>query len=148
MEDKKEIPCLRLEADEIGLLREAPARRWLTGQEEWDKRFGNVAKNVEKRRRKAIEKYDKTLARARELGLVHSPGLENASVPADDTTVENEGDGEIQKGRRWGPLDLESEHPPPSAIAGRRDTVSLLFSFVIFLILLKHGFFSPSHWLF
>lgn len=30
----------------------------------------------------------------------------------------------IDEFRRYGPLDLNEEHPPPSAIAGRRDTVN------------------------
>lgn len=33
------------------------------------------------------------------------------------------GSVKIDEFRRWGPLDLESDRPPPSAIAGRRDTV-------------------------
>ncbi len=32
--------------------------------------------------------------------------------------------GKIQADRRWGPLDLNDECPPATAIAGRRDTVS------------------------
>jgi hypothetical protein len=31
----------------------------------------------------------------------------------------------IDEFRRYGPLDLSEEHPPPSAIAGRRDTVGI-----------------------
>lgn len=33
------------------------------------------------------------------------------------------GSVKIDEFRRWGPLDLENERPPPSALAGRRDTV-------------------------
>jgi len=34
--------------------------------------------------------------------------------------------GVIDVERRWGPLDLEDEHPPPTAIAHRRDTPEAL----------------------
>ncbi|KAL5530703.1 hypothetical protein ACEPAF_6961 [Sanghuangporus sanghuang] len=122
MEDKKDMHCLRLKANEIGLLREAPARRWLEGQQEWDKHFKTVAKKVERRRRKTIRKYENTLARARELGLVHVSISDNDSIVTSETADETEGDGKIQKSRRWGPLDLEDEHPPPSSIAARHDT--------------------------
>ncbi|KAL5508275.1 hypothetical protein ACEPAH_5894 [Sanghuangporus vaninii] len=122
MEDKNDVHCLRLKADEIGLLREAPARRWLEGQQEWDRRFKNVAKKVERRRKKTVRKYENALTRARELGLVHVSISDNDSIMTSETIDESEGDGKIQKSRRWGPLDLEDEHPPPSAIAARRDT--------------------------
>ena len=128
MEDRSDIPCLKLRANEIGLLREAPARRWLEGQRKWDERFKGVAKKVEKRRRKYERRYEKTLTRAWELGLDHNPFPDNASVTTDGTIDGNDEDGKIQKGRRWGPLDLGDETPPSSAIAARHDTVCLLSS--------------------
>lgn len=126
MEDRKDIPCLRLSANEIGLLREAPARRWLTGQQEWDQRFKDVAKKVEKRHKKYRHRIEKTLARAQELGLVRVPVSDSASITSASTIEGNDEDGRIQKRRRWGPLDLDDEDPPPSAIAARRDTVRLI----------------------
>lgn len=124
MESKDEVPCLKKTASEIGLLREAPARRWLTGQQEWDERFKSTAKKVEKRRKKVEEQYENAIKRAMELGLKHVPNSDNASIMTDGSSEhQDEGDGQIQKSRRWGPLDLEGENPPPSAIAARRDTV-------------------------
>jgi len=41
------------------------------------------------------------------------------------TFVRKSSVGKIQAERRWGPLDLADERPPPTAIAGRRDTVRL-----------------------
>ena len=125
MEAREEIPCLKLSASDIGLLREAPARRWLEGQQKWDRKFKGTAKSVTKKRKKIEEQYAKTIERAKELGLIHSPE-ETASILTIDGDMYADGanaDGEIQRGRRWGPLDLDTEDPPPSAIAGRRDTV-------------------------
>lgn len=121
MEPEQDIDILQLSAKDIGLLKEAPARRWLSGQEHWDKKFKSSAKRVIKARKKNEEKYQKLLARAYELGLIHvsdDVGLQRASSGATGAD-----DGKIQPDRRWGPLDLDEEDPPPSAIAKRRDTV-------------------------
>lgn len=125
MEDRAEIPCLKSPASEIGLLKEAPVRRWLAGQQEWDRKFKSTAKRVSKRRRKIREKYEHTIERAKELGLLHSSDDTASILTADEDLYAdgNNDSGEIQRGRRWGPLDLVDEDPPPSAIAGRRDTV-------------------------
>lgn len=120
MESLQDIPCLRLKPKEIGMLKEAPARRWLTGQQEWDERFRGTAKKVAKKRRKNEETYQKIIDRARELGLIHADDAKSIHSVASSVSA----DGEIQQHRRWGPLDLENEKPPDSAIAGRRDTVS------------------------
>lgn len=127
MESRKDIPCLKLPANEVGLLKEAPARRWSEGQQEWDRKFKGSAKRVKKKREKIEQRYEKTIVRAKELGLLHS-SEDTASILTADENLYADGNtehGEIQRGRRWGPLDLDSETPPPNAIAGRRDTVSM-----------------------
>ena len=126
MESIEELACLKISPEKIGLLREAPARRWLTGQDIWDRRYKAVAKRVERRRKKNIEKYESTLERAKELGFIHRPIVRK---PTHETlNGEEQKDEVIQKDRRWGPFDLDDEDPPPSAIAGRKDTVSGLLS--------------------
>ncbi|THH11723.1 hypothetical protein EW145_g464 [Phellinidium pouzarii] len=75
--------------------------------------------HVEKKRRKNEEKYREVVARARELGLIHA---DDEGARTDSEDGQDNSDGEIQKDRRWGPLDLEDENPPSSAIAKRRDT--------------------------
>lgn len=123
MEPMEDIPCLQIPSDQTGLLREAPARRWLSGQEAWDRRYKSAAKRVEVGRRKNVQKYDSILERAKELGFVHTP---NARRPTHENSNEDaEKDDVIQKDRRWGPFDLDDEDPPPSAIAARKDTVSM-----------------------
>ena len=126
MEAMDEIPCLKRKNIEIGLLREAPAKRWLTGQQEWDKRFENTAKKVERERKKLEAKFQATLSRAIELGLEYNDLPDDVSIHTIDEDLAD-GEGVIQGARRWGPLDLSAETPPPSAIAGRKDTVCCLF---------------------
>lgn len=122
MEPMEDIPSLQIPSDQMGLLREVPARRWLSGQEAWDRRFKTVGKRVEVGRRKNVKKYDRILERAKELGFVHTP---NARRPTyENLDEEAEKNDVIQRDRRWGPFDLDDEDPPPSAIAARKDTVS------------------------
>lgn len=126
LEPMEDIPSLQIPSDQMGLLREAPARRWLSGQEAWDRRYKTVGKRVEVGRRKNIKKYNRILERAKELGFVHTP---NACRPThENVDVDAEKDDVIQMDRRWGPFDLDDEDPPPSAIAARKDTVSISMS--------------------
>ena len=126
MELPEEMSMLQIPQTEIGLLKEAPARRWLDGQEEWDMKFKSRSKRIAKQRKKNEHKYNSIVTRSKELGLIRRGTFDDVS---DSDRVEGPDGQEIQKDRRWGPLDLEHEHPPPSAIAGRKDTVS---EFVIY----------------
>jgi len=123
MEEIDDIPCLQLHPDEIGLLHEGPARRWQDGQQLWDEKFKAVAKRVQKRRKKYEEEYLRILERAKELGLKQVDSRRNTGTGGSSST---KGVGVIQTERRWGPLDLDEEDPPPSAIAARRDTPGAL----------------------
>ena len=134
MEPRGEIPALQMKCEELGLIKEAPALRWLEGQELWDKRFKRSAKRVLRNREKVKAKAKKMLDNARSQGLLLSH--ENAPVVSNlrAEAMQRRGssrdtiDGIIQEDRRWGPLDLDDENPPPSAIAKRRDTVGLAFA--------------------
>ncbi|OSC99002.1 alpha/beta-hydrolase [Trametes coccinea BRFM310] len=122
MEPPKEIEALRLKPQEIGVIKEAPVRRWLEGQEEWDRRYKRTAEHVIRKRRQYEAKATRLLEHAREQGLIHDelqPQQSRASVGG---SISSGSVGEIDSNRRWGPLDLKDENPPPSAIAGRRDT--------------------------
>lgn len=66
-------------------------------------------------------------------GPTSPEGRANGAAPGNGTTLEtihelDNGESEsaraerMRNGRRWGPLDLMDEMPPPSAIAGRLDT--------------------------
>lgn len=129
MEAAEEIPALQINTREVGLIKEAPARRWQAGQEDFDHKYRRLAKRVVKTRAKITAKSERLLTHAREEGLVmHADNAGNPGEAPRDTA------GVIQDERRWGPLDLDGENPPPSAIAGRRDTVCFLLLFLLSVI--------------
>jgi len=133
MEPREEIPALQVKSNEVGVIKEAPCMRWCKGQEEWDKRFIKKAKRVVKERAKIEAKAQRLLDNARKQGLLlvregddrQHPRFRDASDAK--STSANPVDGTIQEDRRWGPLDLDDENPPSSAIANRRDTVRQFF---------------------
>jgi hypothetical protein len=131
MEPREQITALQIPAEEVGLLREAPIRRWLTGQELWDRKFSRTAVKVVKQRKNIEETAEKLLETARELGLVlahEDRGLQVGDPQLPPKTTNNASFATSKRGvvdgeRRYGPLDLEDERPPPTAIAKRKDTV-------------------------
>jgi hypothetical protein len=142
MELPEEIPALKLKPSQIGIIKEAPALRWLDGQKTWDKRYHQAGLKALKQRAKYKAKAAKLLKKAFDQGFVHHDKNVNSKVATD---VNYDGDNsrtgdhreptrlkkstvvrEIQPDRRWGPLDLYDESPPATAIAGRWDTVSTM----------------------
>ncbi|KAK7695761.1 hypothetical protein QCA50_000398 [Cerrena zonata] len=125
MEDEDEIPCLRIPIGELGLIKEEPVRRWLGGQEEWDKIYHHSAVKAERKREHYKKKAENLIQKARKNGLTldqevdNNTGSGSVSISA---TLSRTSVGEVESERRWGPFDLEGEKPPESAIAGRRDT--------------------------
>ncbi|KAJ4478319.1 hypothetical protein J3R30DRAFT_3480447 [Lentinula aciculospora] len=128
MEPREDIACLQINPAQIGLIKEAPCTRWSEGQEKWDNMFAKEANRVLKRRKKVERKVNVLLLHAREQGFLlvsesdvaDRSQVQNAST--ERSTSANPVDGTIRSDRRWGPLDLDDERPPPSAIAKRRDT--------------------------
>ncbi|KAH9482748.1 AB hydrolase superfamily protein C4A8.06c [Psilocybe cubensis] len=141
MEPRDKLAALQLAASEIGLLKEAPALRWAAGQDEWDRVYSKQAERVLKQKSRHEEKARHMLQRALQQGFVHSshgqPNSEAGVVMEQEKKVRRRTSvGKIQPDRRWGPLDLEGERPPPSAIAGRVDTPEAL------ALLKKHIYFT------
>jgi hypothetical protein len=148
MEPPEEMPNLRIPPSQIGLIKEAPVRRWLLGQTMWDERFRRRSKKVLEKRKKLEEKAEKIIRHATGQGLVVNTGEGDAWVFGEQAgeggTDEQDNarpmaqpqggrkssrsvlttTGIIDENKRYGPLDLDDENPPPSAIAKRRDTVS------------------------
>ncbi|KAJ3533909.1 hypothetical protein NMY22_g7140 [Coprinellus aureogranulatus] len=110
MEPKEDIPALQIPPEQIGQIKEAPAMRWLRGQEEWDRRYRKRAKRILKKRKNLVKKAERIISVRLTKGFTGRAVKRRTSI------------GEIQIDRRWGPLDLKNEKPPPSAIAARRDT--------------------------
>jgi hypothetical protein len=111
LEPESFLQSLQVPPDEIGLIKEKPVMRWLEGMHKWDRRYKvaheRVAWERERNERKALE----LLRKAKERGLLGDDGKA------------------VFGGGKLGPLDLEGETPPQSAIAGRRDTVRIPHSF-------------------
>ena len=143
MEPPEEVPALKLQPLQIGLIKEAPTLRWHNGQKMWDKRYRKDTQRVLKQRAKWEARAERLLKYAFDQGFVHDDANVNrqaTEIGAEDQHAEHvpastsrrlprklkrlSSLGEIQADRRWGPLDLYGERPPATAIAGRRDTVS------------------------
>ena len=146
MEPAEEIAALRIPPSQIGLIREAPVRRWLHGQAMWDEQFKRKSKKVSEKRKEFKEKAEQIILHVTRQGLVvkteagevqTSPGQVGGGGGEQDKVRPMTGPqggrkssrsistltGIIDEDRRFGPLDLDDENPPPSAIARRRDTV-------------------------
>lgn len=118
LEPDNELQALQMPIEEIGVIKEGPVQRYLTGQALWDEKFKRQSKRVAKRRHRN-EKYAKSmLEQAAQEGLLGRTFEEHEDADDYDEA------GNWADLSRLGPLNLEGENPPPSAIAGRRDTVS------------------------
>ncbi|KAG6915654.1 hypothetical protein DXG01_010524 [Tephrocybe rancida] len=119
MEPPDQIKVLQIRPGQLGIIKEGPTRRWLEGQKIWDDRYEHAAKKAIKRRAKMEASANRMLDNARLQGLIHEgpQPLHRKPTGTSQNKVER-----IQDDRRWGPLDLDDERPPPSAIAKRRDT--------------------------
>lgn len=134
MELPEEIPALKLKPSQIGIIKEAPALRWLDGQKTWDKRYHQAGLKALKQKAKYVAKTATLLKKAFDQGFVHHD--KNVNYGGDNSHTGDHGGPtklkkstvvrEIQPDRRWGPLDLYDERPPATAIAGRWDTVSTI----------------------
>jgi len=168
MESIEEMPVLRISPSQIGLIKEAPVRRWLLGQGVWDKRFKGRPKKVLKMRKEFEEKAEEIIRHVTEQGLVVNT-KEGDAGPSREQTGDGDGDGQdevrpklepqrrhkssnsalattgvIDENLRFGPLDLDDENPPPSAIAKRRDTVSRIIDSTVFQADLNPALSPPS----
>lgn len=59
LESESDLPALHLPSDELGMIKELPAKRYLTGQGLWDVRYSRAAKTVEQHRKKNLERSKK-----------------------------------------------------------------------------------------
>ncbi|SPO34874.1 uncharacterized protein PSFLO_00345 [Pseudozyma flocculosa] len=120
LEPESELQALRMDANEVGRIKEGPCQRYLSGQELWSKKFEKTARKVEKQRAKNEETAQKLLERAASLGL-----LKPSRHELDQGVLESD-EGVWSGLGALGPLELVDETPPPSALAGRRDTEEAL----------------------
>lgn len=156
LESPSELAALQMPVDEIGMLKEGPASRYLDGQALWAKKYARAARQVEKRRLKNIKRAEEK--DGRELRKMWGERVKRGSLtpssPSTPTVSEDpkEGRSGTERGQPVGDrqngtetggqtestskdiLDqswswtwaLHGESPPPSAIVSRRDFVSVV----------------------
>jgi len=110
METASEVGALRVPFDKIGIVKEAPVVRWLSGLQMYDKKYYRQARKAVKTRQHNDRKAQILIEKAQKAGIIQGDGWDTIN------------DGELPRPNDM--LDLAGEHPPPSAICGRRDTVS------------------------
>ncbi|KZO93900.1 alpha/beta-hydrolase [Calocera viscosa TUFC12733] len=108
LENPGDLAALNVPLDEIGVIKESAAKRYLHGQALWDKRFASTVRSVEKDRIKHLKKARKDADRQ---ASVYITGKRNFQ-----RTVNDE---DASWGWSWA---LDGEEPPPSSIVARRDT--------------------------
>ena len=64
MEPAEEIEALRIKPQEIGVIKERPVKRWVDGQEAWDKKFKHTADHVLRKRKHYEAKAQRLLDHA------------------------------------------------------------------------------------
>lgn len=80
MEPKEDMPVLDILPRSIGIIKEDPVQRWLTGQALWDKKYSRQANQVEHKREHYVKKFEAMMERAKGQGLVmHTDGCGPAS---------------------------------------------------------------------
>ncbi|KIY46189.1 alpha/beta-hydrolase [Fistulina hepatica ATCC 64428] len=119
LEDGADIPALHVPPDHIGVLNELTIKRYLDGLIKFEKRFSRTIREIERERRKNLE-------RAKKDDLPDASVI-CQSVPMDDTGEDCA--ARLRKGLiptsgswSWAWILDEHEIPPPSSIVSRRDT--------------------------
>lgn len=107
MEPESEIEALSIPPRLIGIIKEDPVKRWLSGQEEWDKKFHKQAVQAIRQRDHYHKKFDTLLERARAQGLelvhdAHHPSGYRRRRDSMASVHSTTSAGEIAPDRRYG----------------------------------------------
>lgn len=105
MEDEDEIACLHIPVGELGLIKEDPVRRWLAGQEQWDKKYRRNALKAERKRAHYKKKAADLIEKARSNGLKFDQDTSENGTPKNpplSATLSRTSVGEVVSDRRWG----------------------------------------------
>ncbi|KAF9464961.1 hypothetical protein BDZ94DRAFT_1254956 [Collybia nuda] len=122
LEPEDELQAFHIHPETIGSLSELSVRRYIDARADFDKRFSSTIKTIEKHRRRNLEHAKDDTQRS--MGIFqHAFNLEdNSSGKATECGI---AEGLRASSGSWGwawALD-ENEHPPPSSIVSRRDTM-------------------------
>ncbi|KAM0755605.1 alpha/beta-hydrolase [Meredithblackwellia eburnea MCA 4105] len=136
LEPAEELQAMQLSPEEVGLLKEAPVKRYLAGKAIWDKRFKRTYEHVQRRREHHLKKsvaeeanrIKKRLKSVKKKEASRRPSLISltstsrrpsaVSLPGEQFTDSPEPIDGYE-----GIWNLHGEHPPPSSIAARKDTM-------------------------
>lgn len=183
MEPMEQINALNLDKEDIGLIKEAPVKRYLAGRAIWDRKFKRTYIKVQKERERTLlppsvrrsslvsdlfplflaghlkksmkeeatritkrveqlsqSSHDKKASGASSSSTAAPLGVGNFD-PSGKTRIHDSPEPETNEGRLErresmidvpigieGVWDLHGENPPPSSLAGRKDTVRSMFS--------------------
>jgi hypothetical protein len=133
LEAEADLSAFTIAPENIGVVSELAARRFLKGTQRWDRKFASAAKTVEKHRQRNLERAKKDTVR--NMNVLHNfIGREaeakgkGKATPDADKTVNGIKDGLLASSGSWSwawALDA-NENPPPSSIVSRRDTQEAL----------------------
>ena len=56
MDPESDIPALQISAEEIGILKEGPVKKWLVRQEKWNKKFAGTKRDLQRKRAQQLAK--------------------------------------------------------------------------------------------
>ena len=139
LEAESELSAMTMPEDEVGVIKEGPATRYLKGQALWDKRFRHALKSVARHRTKNLEDahnrdagkivrmwQDREQKHREERHRAQGNGSGSGGETDDD---ESEGGMQYREDlldQSWSwSWAMEGEAPPASAIVSRRDYVSI-----------------------
>lgn len=109
MEPKEEVEALKVPSGEVGLIKEGPVKRWLVGQEAYDKKYKHRATKIAARRKHYEAKANRLLEHAREQGLQLKREEHPQPVRRLSTVSYNSVD-DFEHGRRWGTCQRWKKH--------------------------------------
>ncbi|KAK4055202.1 hypothetical protein OIV83_000482 [Microbotryomycetes sp. JL201] len=129
LEPESELECLNLNPEDIGVVKEAPVKRYLAGKTIWDKKFKSVAEKVQRERednlrksmREEASRITERIKKARKHNE-HPHVLDNHPSTSHEQVVASPDPMDSPEQHVRGIWDLHGENPPPSSIAARKDT--------------------------
>lgn len=145
LEPESQLGAMTMPADQIGMIKEGPAMRYVEGQAEWDAKFKRTRRKIARHRAKNLGKSrdkDAAVVIKRWQAAAGASKAERerrgsaSSTPATSTPATSGSDSDSSHVDTPEPRDvdgtwawqwaLNDEAPPPSAIVSRRDLVSLV----------------------
>lgn len=117
MEPKEEIEALNIPARHVGIIKEEPVKRWLEGQEEWDKKYRKYALQAIHDREHYEKKFSALIDRARAQGLelVHDERQGPSQYRARRASTVSQHSmislGEVVSDRRYGKIHHRPRYP-------------------------------------